>query len=210
MAKRTRPDILTTVAFLATRVSKSTDEDWSKLERLLKYINHSRDLCLTLQAGEKLCVEAYIDASFAVHADAKSHSGVSITLGGGTIFAQSVKQKLVSKSSTEAELIALSDGISQVIWTREFIISQGINIPAAIVYQDNLSTMAMVSNGRSTSARTRHVNIKYFFVKDRVESGEIDIKHLSTDKMVADILTKPLLGELFTRMRKWLLNIIEE
>ena len=76
----------------------------------------------------------------------------------------------------------------------------------ADVFQDNLSTMALATKGRSTFERTRHVHIRYFFVKDRVDSGEVCIKYVPTKLMLADILTKPLQGDLFRAMRKELLN----
>ena len=70
-------------------------------------------------------VESYIDASYGVHADGKSHSGTIITLGAGPVYVRSSKQKIVTKSSSEAELVALSDNASHVIWARNFIIAQG-------------------------------------------------------------------------------------
>jgi len=71
----------------------------------------------------------------------------------------------------------------------------------AKIYQDNMSTIALADKGRSTSERTRHINVRYFFTKDKVESGE-----LVTEEMLADLLTKPLQGALFRRLRNQLLN----
>jgi len=79
-------------------------------------------------------------------------------------------------------------------------------MPPASVFQDNQSTIAMVRAGRPTSDRTRHVNIRFFFVADRERAGEIAIEYLPTKDMIADILTKPLQGELFLKLRKELLN----
>jgi hypothetical protein len=76
----------------------------------------------------------------------------------------------------------------------------------ATVYQDNMSTIALAAKGRSTSDRTRHIHIRYFFVKDRVDSGEVRIEYKPTKLMLADLLTKPLQGDLFRAMRKELLN----
>jgi hypothetical protein len=122
------------------------------------------------------------------------------------VYATSSKQKLVSKSSTEAELIGVSDALSQVIWTRDFLLEQGYKVDSAKLMQDNLSTMALANRGWSNSSRTRHVGIRFFFIKDRIDSGEIEVEHLGSESMVADILTKPLQGELFRKLRKLLLN----
>jgi len=209
LAKRTRPDLLAAVGFLATRVHKPTTQDWRKLDRVLKYINSTKDMWLTLSVTEGYEVEAYIDASYGIHPDGKSHTGVCITLGGGFFYVSSTKQKLVSKSSTEAELIGVSDGLSQVLWVRNFLLSQGHNVGPAIVWQDNKSTLAMIDKGRSTSSRTKHIHIRYFFVTDRVNSGEVTLQYKPTEQMIADILTKPLQGELFRYLRGIMLNCNE-
>jgi hypothetical protein len=207
LAKRVRPDLLTTCTFLAGRVLFATEQDDRKLDRMMKYINSTMELGITFDMSEDMSICAFIDASYGVHADGKSHSGAVITLGKhGPVHAKSNKQKLVTKSSTEAELVSLSDNISQVIWTRDFLMSQGYNMKAATVYQDNMSTMALAEKGRSTAEKTRHINIRYFFVKDRVEAGEIEIKYCPTEHMLADILTKPLQGQAFRDMRDILLN----
>ena len=184
-------------------------DDWWKLDRLLKYINGTKSLGIVLEADELLSVIAFIDASFAVHPDAKSHTGTVISVGKGPVFAKSGKQKLMSKSSTESELIGLSDSFPQVIWTRNFLIAQGYNLEPCTVYQDNMSTIAMVKKGRSTSERTRHINIRFFFIKDKIDNGELVVEHMPTEDMVADILTKPLQGELFRQLRAKLLNWYE-
>jgi len=208
LAKRTRPDILTTVIFLTSRVQDSTEDDNSKLHRLLRYINSTKTLGITLSAGKhKITQFAFVDASFGTHPDGKGHTGIIITIGGGSIFVKSSKQKIVSKSSTESELIGLSDALSMIIWVRDFLIAQGYPMDAAIVYQDNKSTINLAEKGRSTSERTRHVNIRYFFIHDRIKSGEVKIMYMPTKEMTSDILTKPLQGALFTRLRAKLLNM---
>jgi hypothetical protein len=131
-----------------------------------------------------------------------------ISLGSGGVDVRSTKQKLNTKSSTEAELVALSDMCGKVIWHREFLVAQGMNPPPARVYQDNMSTMSLIKNGASTSDRTRHVAIRYFWVKDRISTKEIEVIYCPTEDMIADILTKPLVGEQFIKLRNLLLNWI--
>jgi hypothetical protein len=119
---------------------------------------------------------------------------------------KSTKQKIVTKSSAEAELVALSDESSQIIGCREFLLAQGYDLPPAIIYQDNKSTIAMAEKGMHSNSRTRHINIRYFFIKDRIDSGDIQLKYLETNNMLADILTKPLQGETFKRLRDLITN----
>ena len=211
LCKRVRPEILTAVGFLTTRVqAPPLQDDWNKLERVLKYLNGAPHMGIILSPDRDLSLLIYVDASYGVHWDAKSHTGMSIALGKGPIFVKSSKQRLVSKSSTEAELIGLSDCATQAIWTRNFLEQQGYKVGPATIYQDNMSTMQLAENGRSMSERTRHIHVRYYFIKDRIDSGEVEIKYMPTKLMIADILTKPLQGELFRALRAMLLNWYDE
>jgi hypothetical protein len=180
-------------------VNCSTAQDWRKLERVLKYLNATPEMGIVLEATKDLQLLAYVDASFAVHKDMKSHTGGVISLGKGPIWSKSSKQRLNSKSSTEAELIAVSDALSQVSWTREFLTEQGYDLGPARLFQDNLSTIALANRDASNAEKTR-------LVKDRIDSGEIQLEHLVTTEMVADLMTKPLQGEPFRKLRRMLLN----
>ena len=144
--------------------------------------------------------------SFASHPDAKSHTGEVITLGGGAILSKSSKQKLVSRSSTEAELIGLSDGLSTVLWVKNFLEEQGFNAEI-IIHQDNKSTIALAENGKSTTNRTRHINIRYFFIKEKIDNKEVKVVHTGTEDMLADFFSKLLQGSLFEKFRDIILNI---
>ena len=206
LGKRVRPDILTAVSFLTKRVQEPTVEDLGKLERVFRYIRGTKQYGIRLEGSKNFGILGYIDASFGVHKDMKSHSGVIIGIGKGPIYAKSSTQKINTTSSTESELVALSDSTGYVIWMRNFLIEQGYEIGEATIYQDNQSTIAMVKNGKSNSNRTRHIAIRFFFVADRVRSKEIKIEYMQTGEMLADILTKPLQGKLFTKLRNELLN----
>jgi hypothetical protein len=181
MGKRTRPVILLPISFLSTRVQTPDEDDWSKLLRVLKYLNGTSHLGIALQCDQQIKIKSFIDASYGIHGDFKSHSGMVITLGKGPIDVASTKQKINTKSSSEAELIALSDKASQVIWHREFLIAQGYPPSPATIYQDNTSTIPLATKGSASSDRTRHVSIRYFWTKDKVQNGEIEIIYKPTD-----------------------------
>jgi hypothetical protein len=153
-------------------------------------------------------VHVYIDASHGLYTDRKSISGIVVTIGCGAVYASSVRQKIVTTSSTEAELVAVSDGLGYAIWTRNFYISLGFYLPPLTLFQDNKSTILLATNGRSAAGRTRHIDIRYFWIKDRVENGELVIEYLATEKMIADVLTKPLSIELFNTLSSKLLGSI--
>lgn len=204
LAKRVRPECLTAVAYLATRVTKCDGDDVEKLHRLVRYVRATKDLGLVLRPGRAgVTVKLYIDASYGVHADGKSHTGSCIVIGDvGAVHCRSTKQNIVCKSSTEAELVGLSDSANQGIHIRNFLLLQGYKVPAVTVYQDNMSCMALIGRGRSGAERTRHISIRYFWVKERVDTGEIKIVHMGTKEMYANVLTKPLQGAQFVYERE--------
>ena len=204
--KRARPDCLTAVAYLATRVTQCTSDDLVKLDRLLKYLSATRDRGLVFAAGSKgIVVSVLIDAAYGVHADGKSHTGSCVVVGErGAVHSKSAKQQIVTKSSTEAELVALSDSTNQALHVRHFIIGQGHACEPVTVYQDNMSCMSHIERGRSAAERTRHITIKHFWLKERVDQGEARVRHLGTKEMYANLLTKPLQGAQFKCERQGL------
>ena len=163
---------------------------------------------LTLEAQDLQIIKWWVDASYAPHADMRSHTGASMTIGKGAPITVSSKQKINTKSSTEAEVVAVDDVMGHVMWTRYFMSAQGIEIKDNIVYQDNEAAMLLESNGRrSSTKRTKHMNVRFFFVKDRIGSGEISLIHCPTLEMVGDYFTKPSLGKQFYKFRKLVMNL---
>lgn len=206
LANRINGECLVACAFLSGRVQQPTEEDMRKLQRALRYLAANPDLRLTLEVGDTMGVVQFTDASYGVHADGKSHTGSSITLGAGAVHARSVKQKINTKSSTEAELVGLSDEASRGLWCNLFLEKQGYEVPALTEMQDNQSTIRLGMKGCATAQRTRHINIRYFWITDYVNRGEMCLEYKPTGEMIADGLTKPLQGKEFLRMRQLLLN----
>ena len=144
----------------------------------------------------------YVDASYAVRPNMRSHSGGALTLGHGFPISSSEKQKLNTHSSTESELVGVDDMMSLIIWSRNFLIAQGYVVIDNILHQDNRSAIFLQKNGKMLSGkRTKHITIRYFFVTDRIKAGEISPKWCPTGEMIADFLTKPLQGAMFRKFR---------
>ena len=112
----------------------------------------------------------------------------------------------MTKSSTEAELVGLSDTASQAIHLRNLIVAQGYELGPAVVYQDNLSSMPLIKRGGPGSERSRHIHIRYLWLAEKVAQGEVELQHLGTADMFANILTKPVQGAQFERERLGLTN----
>jgi len=173
---------------------------------LSRYLNKFKYLGIGLSSVNGFKFFGYIDVSFASDKDFKSRTGVTITLGNRPVYIDSTRQKLNTKSSTEAELVGVSDGSNNILWLRNFLIEQGYRMEAATIVQDNQSTLALLEKEYSTNKRTRHINIRYFYLKNKVEEGEVVLEYKPTDEMIADVLTKPLQGEKFIELRDSLLN----
>ncbi len=203
IAKRTRPDILVAVAFLTTRVTRCDTDDLSKLHRVMSYLSQTIHRGITLRIGTKpIAVRCYVDAAYAVHHDSKSHTGCFIIVGeSGPSFVRSAKQKIVTKSSTEAELVALSDSANVPIHMSNFLRAQGHAVDPAIMYQDNKSAMALITKGRSTSDLTRHIALRYFWVSEKIRDVTFKLEFCPSLIMWANGLTKPTQGQQFKTER---------
>ena len=209
MATRTRPDIALPIMFLTSRVRNPTVQDQRKLNRVLRYLSGTSELGIFLGIDDdngEFRVICYADASYGVHPSGKSHSGIIISHGRGSVLSKSLKQKIVVRSSTEAELVTLSDATSLAAYELAFFQSLGMSFKPVKMHQDNTSTIRLAKNGRSMSDRTKHIKLRYFFIKQYIDSGEFEVVYCPTDLQVADILTKPLQGETFKRLRKQLLG----
>jgi len=106
----------------------------------------------------------------------------------------------VTKSSTEAELVAVTDVISDVLYLKGFISELGYNVSGTnttTVYQDNQSTMKLMKTGPPSGSKSKHVRIRTFWIKQIIEEEEINVVYKPTEEMIADGLTKPLQGVMF-------------
>ena len=190
MCKRARPDIQTAVSFLCTRVKEPDCDDYKKLRRAIRYLRKTTNLVMRLQITDMTVIKWWVDASFAVHPNMRGHTGGVMMMGKGAIIATSTKQKLNTRSSTESELVGAHDVMPIAMWTKYFIEAQGYQIKQSIMYQDNKSCILMENNGRaSSSKRTKHINVRYFFITDRIAKGDIEIVYCPTNDMVADFFT---------------------
>ena len=207
LCKRGRQDIQPGIAFLATRTTEPNEGDWAKLVKIMNFLKATQNEVASMSADDTQSIKWYVDAAFAVHKDFKSHTGATMSLGNGIICSMSTKQKVNTRSSTEAELVGVDDIISKVLWTKLFIEAQGHKVTTNVIYRDNTSAMKLEANGKASSGkRTRHFNIKYFYITDLIERKEVQIKYCPSDAMLADYMTKPLVGTKFIHFRQQIMN----
>jgi hypothetical protein len=200
--KRARPDTCTAISFLTTRVREPDKDDWKKLTHLMRYIRGTRKMPLILSADGTHILKWWVDASFAVHPNMRGHSGGGLSMGRGFPDMGSSKHKMNTRSSTESEIVAADHFMPAICWTRYFMEAQGYKVQDNILYQDNKSSILLERNGKaSSSKRTKHINIRYFFITDRVMKGELSVVWCPTGDMIGDYATKPLQGAVFKRFR---------
>ena len=205
LALRIRSDVLVAVAFLTTRVTNPNISDKIKLDHLLEYLNGTRELECIINTAQFSRVHGYIDSSHACHTDVIGHGALVVVVGTTVTHVSSKKMRKVTKDSTAAELVALSNHYQAVISAHEFLVAQGYQVPIPIIFQDNKSTIQMVSES-SKNLEDKYIAVRQSMVRDKIIEKSLMIRYMPTALMLADPLTKPLHGEVFRQFRRRLLT----
>jgi len=193
LAVGTRPDIAHATNYLSQFNETYGTEHWNQAKKVLRYLKKTIDYQITYEKNKKPLV-GYADAAYGrcVH-DGRSYTGYVFMLSGGPISWESRKQKTTALSATEAEYMAMSEGTREAIYLKRLIIELGADgaLSQVILYGDNMGAIKLVENPVYHS-RSKHIDIKYHFIREQVANGELKILHLGTSEMPADILTKGL------------------
>lgn len=186
-----RPDIAVAVSILSRKVSKPTSRDLTELRRVLKYLKYTRDLKLKLGGSDGMRMEGYADSDWAGDLQSrKSTSGYIFKFGSGIISWGCKKQQNVTLSSTEAEYVALSEGCQELEYLLKIFQDFKISIDDVEMYEDNQSCLKLLDD--KINHRTRHIDVKYHYVKELKQKGKVHFTYCQTNEMLADMMTKPL------------------
>ena len=148
----------------------------------------------------------HVDGSHATHSDGKGYSFLVITMGKGAMINVSKKLGLVTMNSTETEVVSTGKWFPKCTWFRYFSITHGDEVKEDVLFQDNKSHVLSRNNYHfSTGKGTKYINVRYFFVVDKIEKKELKVLHCPTEHMIADYKNKQTQGRLFVRPR----NIIQ-
>ena len=179
-----------------------TEGHWSLVKRIVRYLQGTTSYGLHITRGSSLSLHGFTDANWASSLDdRKSTSGYLVYLGSTPISWKSGKQRTVARSSTEAEYKALADGIAEILWIRALLSDLHFSSdPMTILWCDNLGATYLSVNP-IFHARTKHVEVDYHFVRDRVAKKEIVVRFISSQDQLANVLTKPLPHAPFTYFR---------
>lgn len=198
-----RPDLCASTNYFSRFQSCFKREHFDRAKRVLRYIKLTTDLKMVYcKHQDAVPLIGYTDSDWAGDKnDRKSVSGYVFKVYGNVVSWSSRKQPTVSLSSTEAEYMALSDGICEAKWLRSLLGEIGIDCSQSTnIYVDNQSCIKVAENPKD-HRRMKHIDVKYNFIHDAIENDEIELKYISTTAQVADIMTKGLGKNLFYKHR---------
>jgi transposase InsO family protein len=205
----TRPDLAFAIGQLTRFNSNPGPQHVAVLKRVLRYLRSSIDFELTYGAGSsgssgssdaKLAVFGYCDSDWGASIDdRRSVSGSVFSIAGGAVTWQAQKQKSVALSTVEAEYMAACQAAKDAVWLRAFLVGLGLNASAPTnILCDSQGAIALAKNPEHHQ-RSKHIDLRYHFVREQVTGGAISLVYTSTSDMAADQLTKPLSREMHNR-----------
>lgn len=194
LARGTRPDLSFAVSHLASFCSVYQQPQWIACKHLMRYLKGTLDTSITYYKDPSAQIVGYSDADWANdRRDRRSMSGYIFTHAGGPISWNSKKQPLVTRSSTEAEYVALDSALREALWWRSLKTELGIETNTTTIYEDNQAAIKLSKNP-ITHNRSKHIDVKYHAIREAVENGQVELLYLETKNMLADCMTKPLNG----------------
>ena len=188
----TRPDISFAVNKVCQFLSQPTEIHWEAVKRILRYVKGTISTGLLFRRSPSTGVSIFTDADWAGCVDdRRSTGGFAIFVGPNLISWSSKKQRTVSRSSTEAEYKALANGAAEAMWVESLLKELGvIQQRTPILWCDNLGATYLTTNP-VFHARTKHIEIDFHFVRERVAAGDLQVRFISSNDQLADVFTKP-------------------
>ncbi|KAK8936281.1 hypothetical protein KSP39_PZI013961 [Platanthera zijinensis] len=204
----TRPDIENAVSILSRFMTQPSSEHLTAAKRVLRYLKGTKNFGLTYKEEEEPALIGYTDSDWGGDADdRRSTSGYIFMLGSNLISWSSRKQKIVALSSAEAEYVAACSAASEAVWLQKLLqdlcVRKEKEVP--VLWCDNIAAIGITKNPVFHN-RTKHIDLKFHFLKDLVASNKIEMKYCPTTKQIADILTKPLPVGAFSSIRSKLVT----
>ena len=201
----TRPDIMFVAGQLCRYMETPTEQHMTAMKKVLRYIQGTKELGIFYKRGSYDRLVAYSDSDYAGDYDnRRSTSGYVCFLSGAAIAWSSKRQPIVTLSTTEAEFVAATACACQVMWLRRVFEHIGLaQEEGTVINCDNMSTIKLSRNPIMHN-RSKHIDVRYYFLRDLVSDGTIELKYCNTQVQVADIMTKPLKVEQFEKLRSML------
>ena len=194
-----RPDIGFAVNVASRVLENPCEVHWLLVKRIMRYLKGTLDMgLLYCKTGG---FEAYSDTDYAGDKETrKSTTGVVCKYGSAAITWQSKRQQCVSQSTTEAEYVSAASAAKEIVWLKKLLYECDSNDKEFPLFVDNMSAIKLIKNPQFHQ-RSKHIDVKYHFVRDLYEKGEISVEYIATDKQTADVLTKALPKPRFVYLR---------
>ena len=187
----TRPDITFAVGRLSKFLEKPGQAHWEASRRVFRYLKGTLDWKLTYGEWEEP-LTGWVDADGSQEEDRRAITGYAFLIDGGAVSWNSKQQELIVLSTTEGEYVAATHAAKEALWLRSLISEVfGDNLDSTTLFSDNQSTIAL-SKDHQYHTRTKHIDIRYHFIRWVIENGSIRLIYCPTDDMLADTLTKSL------------------
>jgi Reverse transcriptase (RNA-dependent DNA polymerase) len=188
----TRPDITFVTNKLSQFNSNPGRAHWTALQRVLRYLKHTRNHVLVLGGQGEITLEGYTDSDYAGCVDTHwSTSGYAFTLGCGSISWSLKRQAIVTTSTCEAEYVASCHATKEAMWLRHLLELLGHKQVTSTIHSDNSGSIALMKDP-TFHARSKHIDVQYHYTREHVENRDISFHYIPTSEMAADILTKAL------------------
>ncbi len=202
LSTRTRPDIAYAVSSVAKFCSQPARQHWVAVKRIMRYLNGTQNLGIHYTADNKTECTGYSDADWAGDLDdRRSTSGYIFQIAGASVSWRSVKQKCVALSTAEAEYMALSGAAQEAVWMRQLLSDLGREVVGATTIQEDNQSAICMAKSPQFHGRTKHIDIKFHFVREQVNEGKIKLEYCQTGDMIADMLTKGLSHAQLSKLR---------
>ena len=204
-----RPDITNAVRAVSRHSNNPAERHWKAVLQIIRYLLGTKDLSLTFEWGSRLEISVFAGANYAEKADdRRSVSGVALTVGRSSVSWFSSTQKIVTLSTTEAEYVALGDGVKEALFVKEVLsfIIPFISENCIKVFVDNDGAISLENNSLS-SARTKRIDVRFHFIRELTRSKTISVEYVPTQEQRADILAKALTGSIFKEHRDFLMDL---
>ncbi|KAK4286499.1 hypothetical protein QN277_003048 [Acacia crassicarpa] len=192
----TRPDLTHVVGMVSRYLSNLGKDHWEAVKWIFKYLRGTKNLCLRF-GGSKVELLGFTDADLGGDVDSrKSTSGYLMTFAGGAVSWQSKLQKCVALSTTEAEYIAATEACKEILWMKNLLLKLGHKQDRYKLRCDNQSAIHLAKNSTYHS-RTKHIDVRYHWIRDVIENGELELVKVHTNLNWSDMMTKSVIAKKF-------------
>ncbi|GJV79246.1 hypothetical protein Tco_1515116 [Tanacetum coccineum] len=197
----TRPDIQFSTVLYARYQSNIKESHLTAVKRILRYLKGTPNLGMYYPKCSGFDLKGYSDSDYAgCNMDRKSTSGACQILGGKLVCWSAKKQQSVAMSSAKAEYVVAAGCCASILWMKSQLSDYDIHYKMVPIFCDNTSAIA-ISNNPVLHSRTKHIDIRYHFIRDHILKGDIELHFIPTEYQLADIFTKPLDDPTFTRLK---------